>query len=147
MHHHPYLLKISSENISITYFCALYTVYYRTLFSSVTNTSSGKSSRSTSSSGKGRSKRKQTLEKIQQKSIINNTATSFDEDKPVYKEINRMLILSFYDILNHEQFHEKFNMVYFEHVAALTLINKTPIAQAQRIIHGVSKKAEELKKR
>lgn len=65
-------------------------------------------------------------------------ARSSDETNSAYKESNRMLILSFCDILNHKSD--------LGGVEALTWIHQSTIEHARRIVHRMSKKAEEQKK-
>lgn len=57
-----------------------------------------------------------------------------------------MFILSFCYISNHEQLNESINVRDFDGVDALIWIRKSNIAPTGRVVHHISKKAEERKK-
>lgn len=71
---------------------------------------------------------------------------SSDDNNTLYDEINRMVILFFCDIFNHEQVDKNFNVHYLDRVKALTWIRRSTIGPSRRIVHPILKKMEERKK-
>lgn len=74
-----------------------------------------------------------------EKNDKNHSATFSDENNQVQEEINRMLILSSWDIFN----NEKFNIRDFDHVDQLSWVHKSTILTAPRITHRMLKKDED----
>lgn len=106
-----------------------------------------KDSRKANQSKKKKNPITKTTESSNNKKINNsNNAKSSDYNSPLYKEINRMFILSFWDIFNHEKFNAKFNFRNFDRVKVLIWIRQYTIEPPRRIIQQVSQKAEDRSK-